>query len=85
MSGQLYALLVGFQRIQIYRMLNQFAQIEIDRFKRQLMRLDLGQIEDIVDQAEQGLSRLAEDPHILVLLNTERGFGEQLRHANDGV
>jgi hypothetical protein len=41
--------------------LQQLAQIEIDRLQGQLAGLDLGDVEDVVDDAQQQLPRIMDD------------------------
>ena len=47
--------------------------------------LDLGQIEDVVDEVQQVVAGAAEDLDILVLLGRQRGLGQEVGDPHDGV
>ena len=56
-EDQLQALLAALlARSGRRRFVQHLVEIEIDRFERQLAGLDLGEVEDVVDDAEQQLA-----------------------------
>ncbi len=52
---------------------------------REGARFDLGEIQDVADQREQGLARLADRLHIGALFGPQFGLQQQARHAQDAV
>ena len=55
-------------RQRLHGVADAFAQVEIDRLQGQLARLDLGEIEDVVEQPQQGVGRLLDHLQIFALL-----------------
>ena len=63
-------------------------QVEVRQFQLHPARLDLGQVEDVVDQGQEVLSRGVDVLQILVLLLVqlaEHPLAQDLREADDGV
>ena len=60
-------------------------EIEVDDVDRHLARLDLGEIEDLVDEGEQRAARARDRARHVALLLVEAGILEQVAHADDGV
>ena len=60
-------------------------RFEIDRFQVQLAGLDLGEIQNVVDDAEQGVGRDFDDLQVFALLGRQFGVQRQFRHADDAV
>ena len=60
-------------------------QHELRDFEFLLFRLDLGEVENVVDDAEQRLGRMPDTVHETALAVVEVGFGNQVDHADDGV
>ncbi len=60
---------------------DQLAEVEIDLVERDIARLDLGVVEDGVEDAEQGLAGTGRDRQVLALLWPQLGVGEQAHHA----
>ena len=62
-----------------------FAQIEIDRFQVHLARFDLGEIEDVVNDREQGVRRHFYGVEVFALLRIQIGIEDQVGHPEDAV
>ena len=58
---------------------------EVDGLHVQLARLDLREVQDVVDDAEQGLGRQMHLLHVVALTLVQISLECQLRHADDGV
>jgi len=56
-ADQLQPLGLGLLREQAGDFFGQLAQVERDGFQAQALRLDLGQVKDVVEDGEQGLGR----------------------------
>ena len=65
--------------------LDQRDQVEALLGQLHLARLDLGEIQDLVDQRGEGAARRADRRDIGLLLGVERGGGEKLGHPEDTV
>jgi len=63
----------------------QARQVEVQRLQVELLRLDLGEIEDVVDQAEQRFAAGAHDLGILALLIVQLRIQQEPGHADDPV
>ncbi len=72
-------------REQLHGVLDDEPQIEVDRFERDALRFEPGEVENVVDDAEQGVGGRADGVAVLPLLAVERRLGHQLRHADDAV
>ncbi|MGA2710227.1 MAG: hypothetical protein ABSF86_17685 [Steroidobacteraceae bacterium] len=59
------------QRHRIDRTVNDGANIELDRFEVEAARLDLGDIENVIDQSKQGTSARKRDFGILPLIGRQ--------------
>ena len=75
----------GLDREQLHGVLDDEPQVEIERLERDALRLDPGEVEDVVDDAEQGVGGGADGVAVLALLAVERRLRHQLRHADDAV
>ena len=62
-----------------------FRYLEIDRFKFKLARFDLGQIEDIVQERQQGFAGTLNGFDAAALFVGKRAVVEQSRHAENAV
>ena len=71
---QLEFFFIGANRHRCAELGQQRLHVERDRIQRELAGLDLGEIEDIVDQAEQGLGTALDRFSIVVLLAIEVGI-----------
>ncbi len=63
----------------------QLLYVEVRRLKLHAARLDLGQIQDVVEHGQQGLARLADDAQTLALLGLQIAHGHDLRHGQHAV
>ena len=60
-------------------------ELEVHATRRQLAGLDLREVEDVVDDAEQVLAGALDLRDVVALLGVERGLERQVRHADDRV
>ena len=60
-------------------------RVEVDRVELELAGLHLGEVEQVVDDAEQRVGRGPDNLEILALIGVEIRLQGQLRHAEDGV
>ena len=84
-SGQLKPLAVGLRGEQVHRVVDDFAQFKVGDLEVEFARLDLGEIENVVDDDEE---RFAADPHgagEFALLGRQVGHQQQVGHADDAV
>ena len=61
------------------------ADVEIQRLQVQLPGLDLGEVQDVVDQGHEGLGGRPRRSDVLELLRTQLRIEEQARHSQDAV
>ncbi len=88
LDGEIDLLLARLDAKQCHRLLHDRSDIEALPVELHLARLDLGQIEDVVDQVEQvpAAPQNVLDMALLILPEgAEAGIEEQLREADDGV
>ena len=64
---------------------NVVLDIKLDTLKIELTSLDLGEVQDVVEKAKQGIRRAAYDFQIGTLWRAELRIKHQLGHANYGV
>ena len=64
---------------------NDLAQVEVFGFHIQFAGFDLGKIEDVIDDGEQGFRRGAHRLGVIPLLRSESGVEQQGGHAEDAV
>ncbi len=83
--GQLQAFFVGPQGQQLHRVAQHFPQLERDRFQIELVGLDLGEIQHVVDQAQQRVGRLVDHHQKFALIGRQRRIQQQFRHADNAV
>ena len=72
-------------RVQRDGPLDDVAQIEIERLERELARLDLREVEDVVDDRQERLAAGSDGLGEVALLLVEPGLEQQARHADDAV
>ena len=60
-------------------------ELELDVFDDHLARLDLREVENVVDDAEQMLARALDLVQVIALARRQLGFHGQVRHADDGI
>ncbi|MNF65956.1 hypothetical protein D3C84_477390 [compost metagenome] len=85
LEQQLYALGFGLLAHQGRQVFQYMVEIEFDPFQIQLAGLDLGEVEDVVDDAEQVLGGALDLAHVVELLRVEPGLQGEVGHAEDGV
>jgi hypothetical protein len=61
------------------------AQAEVDLLEVELAGLDLREVEDVVDDAEQAVGRALDEGEVFALLVVQRGVEGEVGHAEDGV
>ena len=84
-AGELEALCIRARRQQSNGILDDVAERERDLFERQLPRLDLREIENVVDERQKRLARLLDGVQIVALFLGEGGAERQVGHADDRV
>ena len=72
-------------RQQVGRVFDQRAEVERDALQLQLPGVELGQVEDIVEQLDQHLARVMCDGELLALFGIERAVQRQGDHAQQAV
>ena len=82
---QLEPLLVSAEGQRLYRPVQRSPQIEVDRLQIQPACLDLGEVQDVVQQPEQGIGGFLDREEELPLFRGELGVQSQLRHPDDAV
>ncbi len=83
--GQLDALVVGAEGKRVQDVAEVVAQAERGLVEIQLANLDLGEIEDVVQQGKQRIGRFLDEGQILALHGGQGGVERQLGHADDAV
>ncbi|MNU89793.1 hypothetical protein D3C71_796430 [compost metagenome] len=73
---------VGKQR---HHIVDHLAQVEGDMFEHQLARLDLGKVEDVVDDAQQAFAGAVHRVHETLLLGAQFRALQQFRHAQHAI
>ena len=84
-EDQLQALAGAFLADQAGQVFQHALQLEGDRLHLQLAGLDLAQVEDVVDQAEQMLARTPDFLHIIALFSAQFAAQHQVAHADHGI
>ena len=83
--GQLDALLMGARGEGAHRLVQGVAQVEVHPLQVQLARLDLGEVQDVVDQRQQRVRGKLHRVEVLLLLGRQRRAQRQLGHPDDPV
>ncbi len=60
-------------------------KVEVHHLEVQAAGFDLREVQNVVDDLEEGASRAVDDLRVLALLGIEIGVQEQARHADDPV
>jgi len=84
-AGQLQALPVGPQCQSAHGVVQGVAEVEGDRVEVELAGLDLGEVEDVVDDRQQGLGRRDDRAEVFPLAGRQLGVEGQFGHADDAV
>ena len=83
--GQLQPLAVGPQGQGPQGVAQRVRKREVGRVQLQLAGLDLGEVEDVVDDGQQGLGRRLDHVQVLPLVLGQRRVEDQVGHAEDAV
>ncbi len=84
-GGDLDALALGARREQFDDALGEPAQIDRLDDEIESARLDLGQIEDLVDQRDERAPRAADRFHVACVFGIKRGVPQQVGHAENAA
>ena len=84
-NQQLEPLVLHLDRQHVDQRLQHVFQPEIDVFDVEFARFNFGEIQNVVDQAQQPMRRTVRFLHIVALPRVQVGLQRQLRHADDGV
>jgi hypothetical protein len=84
-TGELEPLVVRPERQRAQRALEALAEPERRRVQQHHTRLDLGEVEDVVDDRQQRVGRRRGDRQELPLLRRELGVQRELEHAEHTV
>ena len=84
-GGELEALGGGLRRQRLGHALDQLDGGELDAFEVEAARLDLGEVEDVVDDPQQRRRRIAHRAQRLALLDRERRALQHVDHAQHAV
>ena len=85
LEQQFYTLGLRLFTHQGGQILQHMVEIEFDPLQIQSAGLDLGEVEDVVDDAEQMLGRTLDLADVVELLRIEPGLQGEMGHAEDGV
>ena len=72
-------------REQLHRLFQHVLGAEVDRLEANATRLDLGEIEDVVDDVQQSVAGAANRLHVFALLRRQLRFHQQPGHADHPV
>jgi hypothetical protein len=82
---QLEAFAMCLERDHPRHVLDGAAQVGIDLLDVELARLDLGEIQNIVDHGEQRFAAFVNGSRVVALCMVERGIEQQFRHAQHTI
>ena len=82
---EVQALLGGPRGHEVERALDALPQVERLGLELELPRLDLGEVEDVVDDGQERVAALTDDLRELALLVGQRGVQEEPAHPDHGV
>ena len=84
-ESQLQALLSGAQCQHLRGVAHGFAQLELGVFQIQVPRLNLREVEDVVDELQQRFARRSHDAEVILLFGGQTCFQRQRGHPENGV
>ena len=76
---------MGAERKRLEGLVEHLSQREVDAVDLELARLDLREVQDVVDDDEQRFGRLPDGLQVVALDGRHLGLERQLRHAEDAV
>ena len=82
---QLEAFVLGLQAEHAGQVLQHIVQMEIDCLQAHLAGFNFGEVQDVVDDAQQDFTRAAHFFNVVALVLVQVGLQHQVAHANDGV
>ena len=85
MTDKLKPFFGGFDGEHFGRVFQQGPDVKIDLFELELLGFDLGDIQDVVDEGEQGLAAVANEIGVLALLAGKGRAQEQRGHADHSI
>jgi len=83
--GQVEFLLTGLDAQQVQCRLHALAQVEGLLLQLHLAGLDLGEVQDVIDDGQQGIPTAADRLGEVALLASEGRVEQQAAHADDGI
>ncbi len=84
-DGQLQFLVAGAHGHGGGQRVEDFIELEFGRRQFHAARLDLGEVEHVVEDGQQRLARHAHHGQVFALLRRERRVGQQVDHAQHGI
>ncbi len=84
-AGQFQALVMGAMLLGNGEVVEQHLKVEVEHFQVKPSGFNLGKVEDVVDQAQQGFGAGSHRFGIAPLFVVEIGIQEQTGHADDSV
>ena len=85
LHAQLHALLARLHREEACRVAQAGGHVEGARTERHLARLDLREVQDVVQEAHQALAAAPDGAHVGLLVVVEGRLGEEVGVADDAV
>ncbi len=85
MGGQLDPFVLRLVAEHLDDVVHERLDVELDRLQFQLPRLDLGEVEELVDEAEEDVRRSAGDLDVVLLPPVERRGAEEFEHPDHAV
>ena len=84
-ADQLDPCRLGARGQQVGDVLQSFAQAEVGHLDRHLARLDLGKVEDVIDDRQQRFAAAPDRFGVVALVRRQPGFQQKPGHADDAV
>ena len=84
-ADKLQPLLLGAESERDGEVFHQGAEVKVEQLQVELARLNLGEIQDVVDDLEQGLGATFNGPGSPLLFVVQRTVQQQIGHADDAI